>query len=118
MLLSKTSLPLVDQALTAGTGPLYLGTTTQANAKLVNSYTELELSFPEDILNAFAGFASYFDRYCGGSSVYSLPAVILDIALLWPTLSKITQRETLTPDANGNRARASSWSWAGWAGRL
>ena len=114
----QNPLASIDQALTAGTGPLYWGTITQAYAKLVNSYTERELSFPEDILNAFAGFASYFDRCCGGSSIYGLPAAILDLALLWAAHSKITRRETLIPDVHGNRARAPSWSWAGWAGRF
>lgn len=45
---------------------------------LMTEYTARELSYPGDILNAFAGFQSIYENHCGGLFHFGLPEFIFD----------------------------------------
>ena len=82
---------------------------------LVQVYSARNLTYPSDILNAFAGFSSVFEDCCGGPIIHGLPLRVLSVALLW----------CQAKDENGGQRRRGSnghlmpsWSWAGWQGPI
>ncbi|KUI60370.1 hypothetical protein VP1G_07570 [Cytospora mali] len=69
------------------------------------------LSFPEDALDAFAGFASVLSRSLKGGFISGLPEVFFDLALLWQPWEFNEYRVGSRPDAC-----LPSWSWASFRG--
>ncbi|CZR51376.1 uncharacterized protein PAC_01251 [Phialocephala subalpina] len=78
--------------------------------KLVELYSSRSLSYPDDVLNAFAGFSSVFAESCGGGFVAGLPTAVLAASLLWVSKSPFSRR----PSCRGTLFP--SWSWIGWEG--
>jgi hypothetical protein len=76
----------------------------------VGDYTNRNLTFGSDILNAFAGIGNQFAAAMGKSLCYGLPERFLTNALLWEP-AKIFERRQEHPDIP-------SWSWAAWKGRI
>jgi hypothetical protein len=111
-------LALIDQAIMESTHQLTWGNVMAAYASLVENYMCRNLSYPEDILNAFAGLSSYFERVCGGSCLYGMPTAFFGFGLLWSARGTIHRRETLIPDGHGAGVQTPSWAWAGWNGRI
>ncbi|KAH6716305.1 heterokaryon incompatibility protein-domain-containing protein [Leptodontidium sp. MPI-SDFR-AT-0119] len=61
--------------------------------ELVELYSSRSLSYPDDVVNAFAGFSSVFAESCGGSFVAGLPTAALASSLLWmQVLDSMTSR--------------------------
>ena len=80
----------------------------------LEEYTQRELSFPQDILNAFAGIQRILEL--GLHSLwYGLPLNYLDLALLWRPGQLSTRRVDSSGQA-GLQIDIPSWSWAGWVG--
>jgi hypothetical protein len=94
------------------------GQTFGAYKSLVEKYTLRELSFPADILNAFAGVSAVFGEHLSGGMLYGIPTELMDLALLWTPARQVKRRLDLLPNS-GILAKASkcpSWSWAGFVG--
>lgn len=79
--------------------------------RLIRSSNDLDFSYPEDALTAFAGIMTAVGRSCDGGFISGLPALYFNLALLW-NASGISRRRV-----SRNSTRNSclpSWSWAGW----
>ncbi|TFK33577.1 heterokaryon incompatibility protein-domain-containing protein [Crucibulum laeve] len=70
---------------------------------LIQSYSELSLTFESDIYNAFAGLARYFQSELKTNLCHGIPSIYFDWFLLWYPLEH-QKRRKLAP----------SWSWSGW----
>jgi len=77
----------------------------------VAAYTIRQLTYPSDILNAFAGIAKAMASSMSSTRMfYAMPAVAFDWAILWTghlTLRKL-KRHSGFP----------SWAWVGWQGEI
>lgn len=92
-----------DPLITSLDNPL-LGLELQASAQirladafsaysiLVGEYTKRKLSDPGDITNAFTGTLASLNRSLNSTILCALPAVILDLALLWTPTGNLTRR--------------------------
>jgi hypothetical protein len=74
----------------------------------------LELSYPSDILNAFAGISTAIQKYIGGELIAGCPSRYLDLVMLWNSTEPAVRR---TPIGHGG-SQFPSWAWAGWTGSV
>jgi hypothetical protein len=83
--------------------------------EIVSAFNTKDLTYPEDVLPAFAGItyslSSIFDRgfLCG------LPVMFFDMALLWRPDGALERR---IPKVSAVKPCLPSWSWAGWRGEV
>lgn len=84
--------------------------------KIVFEYTSRNLSYEEDILNAFQGVSNILSRDLFSSSlfVFGMPLCLLDVALLWYPAGPLSRRRRPSPTTS----HFPGWSWAGWLGRF
>ncbi|KAH8748317.1 heterokaryon incompatibility protein-domain-containing protein [Hyaloscypha sp. PMI_1271] len=83
---------------------------------MINEFNSKNLTYPEDILDAFTGVASKLAGSLENGFISGLPALFFDIALLWMPAGELRQRKS-----KGNsltKACLPSWSWAGWHGQI
>ncbi|PFH63383.1 hypothetical protein XA68_12347 [Ophiocordyceps unilateralis] len=95
----------------------------QRYASMVDEYTARNLSFPEDVANAFTGGLKRFQHLCQKSGiptcfVFGLPTAWLELALIWNHAgSRAWKRRTVKwRYAPGVELAFPSWSWMGWMG--
>ena len=75
--------------------------------RVTKDYTNREISYEFDVLNAFAGLPYIFSRFFRCKTLLGLPESLLDVSLLWkPT----RQLQCLS--------EFPSWSWTDWIGRV
>lgn len=91
-----------------------------AYSKLVNVYSERNLSFKSDILNAFSGMFSVLEEHFQSTTFHGLPAAVFSHALLWTPAARLPRRgaelpTNLKPPGNPD-PQFPSWSWVGWDG--
>lgn len=72
------------------------------------------LTFPEDIMDSFAGVLTVLSKTFTGGFWCCLPVLFLDRALLWYGRYPMTRRH---PIKTGARMPA-TWSWAAWEGQI
>ncbi|KAH8657486.1 heterokaryon incompatibility protein-domain-containing protein [Tricladium varicosporioides] len=84
-------------------------------ARLASLYNERSLTYPEDVLNAFAGVISVFGPAFDGGFICGLPQMFFDSSLLWQPYKFVRRRETLKSQSGEGLP---SWSWIGWGGDL
>lgn len=82
--------------------------------RAVKNFTKRELSFEEDVVNAFEGIVSLLQPAFKCNFLYGLPETELDLALLWQPSSDLRRRVS---ESTGQPAFP-SWSWAGWVGEV
>jgi len=85
-------------------------------ARLVSLFNQRNLTYPEDVLEAFAGIFSHLSRNFPGGFLSGLPVMCFDAALLWQPYTSMTRRRSAKRSALD--AVLPSWSWAGWAGDM
>jgi hypothetical protein len=85
-------------------------------ARLVSLFLQRDLTFPEDVFDAFAGILNQLSRVFSGGFISGLPVLCFDAALLWQPWTPMIRRNGKT--RLGSEAMLPSWSWAGWAGTL
>ncbi|KAK4110886.1 HET-domain-containing protein [Canariomyces notabilis] len=78
--------------------------------KTVENFTKRNLTYPDDILNAFTGIAQNMRVVFRSGFLYGLTQSELDYCLCWEPAGAIKRRIC----ARG--AKFPSWSWAGWLG--
>jgi len=83
---------------------------------MICRYNERELTYPEDVLDGFAGPASVLTKNFPGGFLCGIPVTFFDIFLLWRPVDKVKRRIPKNP--NSQRICLPSWSWAGWQGEL
>lgn len=77
--------------------------------KLIEQYTQRQLTNPSDILKALAGLLNIFERCFKRPTNQGLPEILLDAAILWRPVEKMVRRSS---------GDIPSWSWAGWVGKV
>ncbi|KAF2444116.1 hypothetical protein P171DRAFT_444354 [Karstenula rhodostoma CBS 690.94] len=82
---------------------------------LVNGFNCSGLTFPEDVLSAFAGVSTELGRKFTGGLISGLPAFFFDPCLLWQPLRRQGPAKRRLPKADAAASMLPSWSWAGWA---
>jgi hypothetical protein len=85
-------------------------------ARLVVLFNLRDLTYPEDVLGAFAGVLNHLSQTFTGGFISGLPVMCFDAALLWQPWRPLARRESKRASAVG--PILPSWSWAGWAGIL
>ncbi|KAL8916882.1 MAG: hypothetical protein Q9208_008284 [Pyrenodesmia sp. 3 TL-2023] len=75
----------------------------------VYEFTSRQLTFPIDVMNAFAGVSNYWAESFGATMKYGLPNSVFDWAILWRGRPSLRQRQ-------GEGCTFPTWSWAGWVG--
>ena len=93
----------------------------------VQQFTARQLSFQQDILNAFAGIMEFYEEKIGTKFCWGLPTKsdqLFVLSLLWGageaghgTWLKLQRRSVQPPrHLKSQSAAFPSWSWAGWTG--
>ncbi len=83
-------------------------------ARLVSLYNERRFTYPEDVLDAFAGIISVLNRTFVGGFISGLPQILFDSALLWQPHRPMHRRSK----KGTGPACLPSWSWVGWQGTI
>lgn len=85
--------------------------------RLVRDYTDRLLTYPEDTLAAFSGITSVLSHTFYGGFICGLPALFLDVALVWQPDGTCERR---IPSKSSNRTKVDlpSWPWVGWRGKI
>jgi len=78
--------------------------------KIVEEFTRRNITYPEDILNAFAGVAENMKPLFRSDFLCGLPQSELDYCLAWDPAGAIVRRVC------SSGVQFPSWSWAGWTG--
>lgn len=79
--------------------------------KAVQQYKHRQLTHQDDILDAFAGLSSIFERSFQARSLFGLLEIVFDVSLLWRPEGQLNRR-------NCGSENFPSWSWAGWEGAV
>lgn len=79
----------------------------------LGGYNERDLTFPEDIIDAYAGIAKAMSHSLPTGFISGLPTFFFHTALLWRPEKPMTRRMAVGPVAN---SCLPSWSWVGWSG--
>ncbi|KAK3393300.1 hypothetical protein B0H63DRAFT_457924 [Podospora didyma] len=84
---------------------------------LVTLYNTREFTYPEDILDAFAGVISKLNHSSAvGGFISGIPQMFFDSALLWQPYTPMHRRAPKR--GNAVDVCLPSWSWVGWQGTL
>jgi hypothetical protein len=87
----------------------------RAFAATALAYSERQLTYASDAMNAFSAIVTVFSRSMHGGFLHGTPELFFDGMLLWQPYSPLERRK----DAKGNVVKAfPSWSWIGWTGKL
>lgn len=78
----------------------------------VKNYTQRNLTFDADAVNAFVGMATFIAKGVNTKFWFGIPEFAFDRALLW------YPRETLERRRQGDRVLFPSWSWSAWKGGI
>lgn len=87
-------------------------------ARLVYGFNTKELTYPEDVPYAFAGIATMLSKTFVDGIVCGLPAMFLDVALLWESHEACMKRRLPIQMQDEATTVLPSWSWMGWKGRI
>jgi hypothetical protein len=86
----------------------------------LQGYTPRELSFPEDVLNAFSAILGNLERKWKAKFIFGLPESQFALALQWKQPDqKLRRRDCTIQIQRGDKVvgcPAPSWSWVGWIG--
>ncbi|KAF7197339.1 hypothetical protein HII31_01149 [Pseudocercospora fuligena] len=104
----KVNYSSLDQAIPEG------AVNTAVYATIVQRFTNRQISFPADILNAFIGVSNRLAPLFKDGFRFGLPKNELDTQLLWQPMGNIKRR---TENGTG-RPIYPTWSWAGWVGPM
>lgn len=78
-------------------------------SRLVEEYSQRQITYTKDVLNALAGLLHIFELCFKYPVRKGLPEILLDVAILWRPSEQLTSRAC---------KELPSWSWAGWIGRV
>lgn len=82
--------------------------------RLMTLFNERDLTFPEDVLDAFISCLVHLSSVFPGGFISGLPTMCFDAALLWQPWVYLKRRKPRRLSAS--KAILPSWSWAGWEG--
>ena len=106
-----------SDSLCTGTSNLEMGSGLLPDfhrfARLVSLFNKRDLTFPEDVLDAFAGTITTISSQYHGGFISGLPQAFFDSALIWQPWEEAVRRKA-TKSSNEDSSCLLSWSWAGW----
>jgi hypothetical protein len=78
---------------------------------VVAEYSSCELSFEDDMLNAFVGISSFLSKalFLGCPFLMGIPLCSLEVGLLWQPATRLRRR---------SGTNLPSWAWVGWVGMI
>lgn len=82
--------------------------------RLMTLFNERDLTFPEDVLDAFVSCLAHLSSVFPGGFISGLPTMCFDAALLWQPWAFLKRRKPRRLSAG--ETILPSWSWAGWEG--
>jgi hypothetical protein len=89
-------------------------------SRLVQNYSQRQLTFREDIVPAFSGITMTLSQSFQNGFIFGLPELFFDVALLWRfetfKLGLGTSYQIMIRDMTHSVATLPSWSWMGWHG--
>ncbi|KAK4451180.1 heterokaryon incompatibility protein-domain-containing protein [Podospora aff. communis PSN243] len=84
-------------------------------ARLAALLTPRIFTFPEDVLDAFAGASTALARVYAGGLVTGIPEMVFDAALIWQPYHPMERRKAVL---HPEEAVLPSWSWVSWRGNV
>jgi hypothetical protein len=84
--------------------------------QLVCDFNRRDLTYPEDVVDAFSGVTTPLSAMFHGGFFYGLSETFFDIALLWIAESDLVRR--IPKRGNSSKSKLPNWSWMGWQGTL
>lgn len=84
--------------------------------EVVSNFNQAQLTYPEDIVDAFSGITTPLSIVFQGGFFYGLPEMFFDIALLWKPWKVMKRR--IPQRLSNSTSRLPSWSWMGWHGAI
>jgi len=84
-------------------------------AEIIQEYSWKSLSYPKDIMNAFAGILNALETHSSWNITYGMLEELIDWTLLWVPLG--VQQRRPSPQS-GSLLHFPSWSWIGWIGPI
>jgi hypothetical protein len=84
-------------------------------ARMVSVYNTRDLSYPEDVFDAFDGALSTLAPSFAGGFISGLPRLFFAAALLWQPYTPIMRRRI---PSSPDKTNLPSWSWVGWQGDI
>jgi hypothetical protein len=87
---------------------------------LAEDYSGRKLSYPGDVLIAFAGIEAHISGITGSAFAFGIPEAVLDLGLLsFPAEKQANPRRGPVSSIHGSAMiKAPSWSWMGWQGAV
>ena len=85
-------------------------------ARLASLITPRNFTFPEDVLDAFAGASTALARVYQGGLVTGIPEMVFDAALIWQPYHPMERRKAVVVPEE--EAVLPSWSWLSWRGNV
>jgi hypothetical protein len=82
--------------------------------RLMTLFNERDLTFPEDVLDAFISCLVHLSSVFPGGFTSGLPTMCFDAVLLWQPWAFLKRRKPRR--VSDEEAMLPSWSWAGWEG--
>lgn len=84
---------------------------------LVCSFNTKQLTYEDDIADAFAGITASLGCTFEGGFLWGLPEMFFDVALLWQP-EAYGNMEIRIPNNPNRKNNIPSWSWMGWRGEI
>jgi hypothetical protein len=82
--------------------------------EMISLYNDRNLTYPQDILEAFSGVLKSLSGSFLSGFLCGLPQMYLDISLLWQPFRKARRRVTRDAGSTAASKNLPSWSWCGW----
>ncbi|KAK4222672.1 heterokaryon incompatibility protein-domain-containing protein [Podospora fimiseda] len=78
-------------------------------------FVRAEITYAEDILDAFAGAATAIALSYPGGFISGLPMSLFYLSVLWDGYGELKRRRATRVE---NQVKLPTWSWAGWSGDI
>lgn len=85
---------------------------------LVEKYTQRQLTYPEDIINAFAAISSSFEAHYSCRIHKGIPVPAFIFTLCWVGVKPLRRRSQVLDKPLHPSRVFPSWSWIGWEGPI
>ena len=86
---------------------------------LVKDYSNRQLSYHSDALNAFTGIIGAIQRLFEWQFISSLPEEVFDLSILWRPMMSISSRPRISMQSHSSFACTTpTWCWTSWEGDI
>lgn len=82
----------------------------------VKEFNKRKLTYDKDVIDAFSGVTSVFNRCFSGGIIWGIPEMFFDYCIVWKPITVLRRRRV--PSCSLLDGTLPSWSWAGWEGSI